>query len=82
MQANADRNAGSAVTSDAAGPTMMRTAPLWGIRARSRFLHDGRAQTIADAITLHTGQGANAAAAFQGLSATQQQQVLDFLNTI
>ena len=73
---------GDGITSDAAGPTMMRTAPLWGIRARSRFLHDGRAATIADAIALHAGQGAEAAAAFQGLSATQQQQLLDFLNTI
>lgn len=73
---------GDGITSDAAGPTMMRTAPLWGIRARSRFLHDGRAETIADAITLHDGQGADAAQAFQGLSATEQQQVIDFLNTI
>jgi len=73
---------GDGITSDAAGPTMMRTAPLWGIRARSRFLHDGRAETIADAITLHAGQGADAAAAFKRLSATQQQQVLAFLNTI
>ncbi|HVO22433.1 MAG TPA: di-heme oxidoredictase family protein [Candidatus Margulisiibacteriota bacterium] len=73
---------GDGITSDAAGPTMMRTAPLWGIRARSRFLHDGRAETIADAIALHDGQGADAAQAFQQLSATQQQQILDFLNTI
>jgi hypothetical protein len=73
---------GDGITSDDAGPTMMRTAPLWGIRARSRFLHDGRAETVADAIALHDGQGANAAEAFQRLSATQQQQVLDFLNTI
>ena len=73
---------GDGITSDAAGPTMMRTAPLWGIRARSRFLHDGRVGTVADAIALHDGQGADAAAAFQGLSSTQQQQLLDFLNTI
>jgi hypothetical protein len=73
---------GDGITSDAAEPTMMRTAPLWGIRARSRFLHDGRAESIADAITLHDGQGADAAEAFQRLSATQQQQVIDFLNTI
>ena len=73
---------GDGITSDAAGPTMMRTAPLWGIRAKSRFLHDGRAGTIAEAITLHDGQGADAATSFSGLSATQQQQVIDFLNTI
>jgi hypothetical protein len=73
---------GDGITSDAAGPTMMRTAPLWGIRARSRFLHDGRAETIPDAITLHDGQGADAADAFRRLSITQQQRVIDFLNTI
>jgi len=73
---------GDGITSDAAGPTMMRTAPLWGVRSRSRLLHDGRATTLTDAITLHAGQGAAAAAAFQGLSAAQQQQVLAFLNTI
>ena len=73
---------GDGITSGTAGPTMMRTAPLWGARSRSRFLHDGRAETIAEAITLHAGQGAAAAAAFHALSATQQQQLIDFLNTI
>ncbi|MBI1817655.1 MAG: hypothetical protein HYR72_21975 [Deltaproteobacteria bacterium] len=73
---------GDGITSDAAGPTLMRTAPLWGARARSRFLHDGRGATIAEAIALHAGQGAAAAAAFQGLSSIQQQRVIDFLNTI
>lgn len=73
---------GDGITSDAAGPTMMRTAPLWGARARSRFLHDGRAESIADAITLHAGQGRDAAEAFGQLSPTQQQQIIDFLNTI
>ena len=73
---------GDGITSDTAGPTMMRTTPLWGIRAKSRYLHDGRAETVADAIILHAGQGADSAAAFQALSATQQQQLLDFLNTI
>jgi hypothetical protein len=73
---------GDGITSDAAGPTMMRTAPLWGLRARSRFLHDGRAETITDAITLHAGQGRDAARDFGQLSPTQQQQVLDYLNTL
>ena len=73
---------GDGITSGTAGPTMMRTAPLWGLRSRSRFLHDGRAGTFAEAIALHAGQGAAAAAAFQGLPSTQQQQVIDFLNTI
>ena len=73
---------GDGIISGTAGPTMMRTAPLWGLRARSRFLHDGRAATVAEAIALHAGQGAAAAAAFRALSVSQQQQVVDFLNTI
>src|SRR3989442_6541968 len=34
----------------------MRTAPLWGIRARNRFLHEGLNITISDSIQLHAGQ--------------------------
>jgi CxxC motif-containing protein (DUF1111 family) len=34
----------------------MRTAPLWGIRARNRFMHEGLNVTIFDVIQLHAGQ--------------------------
>ncbi len=67
---------------DVGGPTMMRTMPLWGIRAREFFLHDGRASDIPTAIVLHDGQGKAAAQAFQGLSPAQQQQVVDFIETL
>ena len=73
---------GDGITSGAAGPRQMRTAPLWGVRAKGRFLHDGRAESVADAIGLHDGQGAAARTAFNRLPFTQRQQVLDFLNTI
>ena len=73
---------GDGITSGAAGPRQMRTAPLWGVRGKSRFLHDGRAETIAEAIELHDGQAAAARNAFNALTAAQQQQVMDFLNTI
>jgi hypothetical protein len=73
---------GDGITSGAAGPTMMRTSPLWGIRSKSAFLHDGRAEDIPTAISLHDGQGKAAAQAFGALSADQQQQVIDFLSTI
>jgi len=61
---------------------MMRTAPLWGVRAKSRLLHDGRAEDIAGAIQFHAGQAAASRDAFLGLTPAQQQQVLDFLGTI
>ena len=73
---------GDGITSGAAGATMMRTAPLWGLRARSQFLHDGRAADIPTAITLHDGQGKPAAQAFETLSAQQQQDIVNFLDTL
>ncbi len=73
---------GDGITSGAAGPRQMRTAPLWGARAKGRFLHDGRAESAADAIGLHDGQGAAARNAFNRLSADQQAMILAFLNTI
>ena len=73
---------GDGITSDSAGPTMMRTVPLWGIRAKSVYLHDGRARDLPTAITLHDGQGKAASEAFEALSAEQQQDLLNFLGTI
>jgi CxxC motif-containing protein (DUF1111 family) len=73
---------GDGITSGSAGPTMMRTAPLWGMRAKVRFLHDGRAEDIPTAISLHDGQGKISAEQFGQLSAEQKQELLDFLNSI
>lgn len=61
---------------------LMRTAPLWGIRFRSRFLHDGRAATVTDAIRAHGGQAAASARAFFELSFSDRQAILTALNTI
>ena len=58
---------GDGITSGAAGPRQMRTSPLWGVRAKGRFLHDGRAESIAEAIGLHDGQAAAARNAFNGI---------------
>jgi CxxC motif-containing protein (DUF1111 family) len=61
---------------------LMRTMPLWGIRARVIFLHDGRATDLPTAISLHDGQGAAAAAAFKALNTQQQTNLISFLNTL
>lgn len=76
---------GDGVNDDAAianDERMMRTMPLWGIRARVIFLHDGRATDLPTAISLHDGQGATAAAAFESLNPQQQTNLMDFLNTL
>jgi CxxC motif-containing protein (DUF1111 family) len=73
---------GDGIKDGVASPTMIRTAPLWGIRAREVFLHDGRATDLPTAISLHDGQGKAAAAAFSAFTPQQQQNLIDFLNTL
>ena len=57
----------------------MRTAPLWGIRARNRFLHQGLNITITDVIQLHAGQATTARNNFNFLSAAQRADLVAFV---
>jgi len=59
-----------------------RTAPLWGISAVTRYLHDGRATTIADAILAHDGQGRRARDRFANLSSSDQAALVAFVNAL
>lgn len=77
------------VTQGAAGGDQFRTAPLWGVGQRIFFLHDGRATPknggLINAITAHAGRGSeanNVVRAFGGLSANDQQAVIDFLRSL
>ena len=60
----------------------MRTAPLWGARIRTSFLHDGRAKTLPDAILAHDGQGLAARNLFANLSARERAQLVEFINSL
>lgn len=60
----------------------MRTAPLWGLRARPSYLHDGRATTAQQAIVAHDGEAAPSRARFTALKPAEQQQLIEFLNSI
>jgi CxxC motif-containing protein (DUF1111 family) len=60
----------------------MRTAPLWGLRFRTLFLHDGRTSSLTTAITQHAGQGAAAATAFNNLSAAAKADLIAFLQSL
>jgi hypothetical protein len=59
-----------------------RTAPLWRVADRVRFLHDGRARTIQEAIDAHGGQATAAKSAFNALSGLDIQALLSFLGCI
>ncbi|HVK13858.1 MAG TPA: di-heme oxidoredictase family protein, partial [Gemmataceae bacterium] len=41
-----------------------RTPPLWGVRDSAPYLHDGRADTLDEAVALHGGEGENSAAKY------------------
>jgi CxxC motif-containing protein (DUF1111 family) len=61
----------------------MRTAPLWGLRFRTLFPHDGRTSSLTTAITQHAGQGAAAASAFaNNTTAAQRSDLLAFLQSL
>jgi CxxC motif-containing protein (DUF1111 family) len=65
-----------------AGNGVFKTPPLWGIRDTAPYLHDGRAETIRQAIELHAGEASAVVAAFQGLSAGDRDALLAFLNDL
>lgn len=59
-----------------------RTPPLWGVADSAPYLHDGRANTLDDAIRLHGGQGGRSAQAYGRLSQSQREQLIAFLGTL
>ncbi len=60
----------------------IRTAPLWGLRARNRLMHDGLSFTKYDAIQRHAGQAANVTAAFDLLSDDEKKWLYAFLDSL
>jgi CxxC motif-containing protein (DUF1111 family) len=62
--------------------TKLRTSPLWGLRTKSRFMHDLKSLTIEAAIARHKGEASDASGDFQGLSPKEQKQLLTFLNSL
>jgi hypothetical protein len=59
-----------------------RTTPLWGLSMRKRFLHDGRANNVRQAILAHDGEGAAAATTFRLMPKDDQKRLLVFLATL
>lgn len=73
---------GDGIAQGTAGPREMRTAPLWGLRSRPVWLHDGRAGSIDTAIRAHAGEAQNARDKYTRLTDAERRQLLDFLNTL
>jgi CxxC motif-containing protein (DUF1111 family) len=68
-----------------AGGDQFRTAPLWGLGQRIFFMHDGRTKDLLQAIEEHDSSGSEAITVesnFDFLSASQKQDVLNFLRSL
>ena len=72
----------ASVCAPGATPAEHRTEPLMGLRYRSRYLHDGRARDLMDAVLLHGGEAQASRDAFNALDRLEQEAVIRFLNTL
>jgi len=76
-------------TEGTALPSEWRTPPLWGLGLSKNsqggqyfLLHDGRARSIEQAVTLHGGEAQQSKAAFQNLSSTDKSRIIKFLESL
>jgi CxxC motif-containing protein (DUF1111 family) len=60
----------------------LRTAPLWGLRTRTRLMHDGDSVTFHDAILRHAGEAAFVIDNYRAFSNSQKNQLLTFLRSL
>ena len=65
-----------------ATPTEFRTEPLMALRLARRYLHDGRAGSIQQAVELHGGEAARSRDGFRALSESDRNALLRFLGTL
>jgi CxxC motif-containing protein (DUF1111 family) len=77
-----DIGTGDGIAQGLAPANKVRTLPLWGLRARARFMHDGRALDVRAAINDHKEEARRARRAFNGLNAVDKANVLAFLNSL
>ena len=60
----------------------IRTAPLWGVRLRSRLMHDGESPTLRDAIERHRGEANDARRRFSRLGEDDREALFTFLRSL
>jgi CxxC motif-containing protein (DUF1111 family) len=60
----------------------LRTATLWGLRVRPRYMHDLKSLTLENAIDRHGGEAEELRQEFQHLSESEKEQLFHFLNSL
>ena len=64
------------------GPNEWRTPPLWGVADSAPYLHDGRADTLEEAIELHAGEAVDVTKRYTDLPTSDQQALVAFLKSL
>ena len=59
-----------------------RTAPLWGLAKTAPYLHDGRGDTVEQAIAGHAGEAGQSVENWMALSEEERAELLAFLGTL
>lgn len=59
-----------------------RTTPLWGLRFKKFFMHDGRTRDLHEAIKMHGGQAAESASNYEKLSEADKTALTAFLKSL
>jgi len=86
------------LTEGQASPQMWRTSPLWGLGSLKyvqgrgadgkpdpenvRYLHDGRARNLTEAIAWHGGEASNSRAVFEQMNKTDRAALVKFLESL
>jgi len=73
---------GDGLEMGSAGGSEFRTTPLWGLRFITRYLHDGRATTVEEAILAHNGQARPARDRFATLDSPAKAKLMAFLGSL
>jgi CxxC motif-containing protein (DUF1111 family) len=60
----------------------LRTAPLWGLRTKPRFMHDLKSLSLENAIERHKGEAREVERRFDELSPEERAALVTFLNSL
>ncbi|MGH9884760.1 MAG: di-heme oxidoredictase family protein [bacterium] len=60
----------------------VRTPPLWGLRMRSRLMHDGQTVTLDDAVLRHRGEASSVSDSYSRLRPQERLQIAAFLSSL
>jgi CxxC motif-containing protein (DUF1111 family) len=79
------------LTEGQASPNLWRTSPLWGLGSLKyvqggaqnvRYLHDGRARTLTEAIVWHGGEATASRGRFEALAKDDRDALITFLESL